>query len=161
MRCSSGILRWLMMALAVVAAAGCGGTSRPAASAPCITERSTHLLVRWGHEDDSLRTITYYEVNAKGEVTRYRGTTRDSVQSDYRGWIPHTAYCERIASTRSAFLQTQAMNARGVRARFMEYVNPNGDVFLRVVWNPDLQTFQSRFIRPEYDAFMQLLHELN
>lgn len=158
---STSIIRWLMITLAVVIVAACGGTARPSVSAPCISEKSTALLVRWGDEDDSLRTITYYEVNSKGEVTRYRGTSRDSVTSDYRGWIPHDAYCERVASTRTAFLQTQAMNVRGVRARFMEYVNPNGDVFLRVVWNPDLQTFQSRFIRPEYEAFMQHLRDLN
>lgn len=150
-----------MIALTAGIAAACGGAARPSVSAPCITEKSTNLLIRWGDEDDSLRTITFYEVNSKGEVTRYRGTTRDSVTADYRGWIPHDQYCERIASTRTAFLQTQAMNVRGVRARFMEYVNPHGDVFLRVVWNPDLITFQSRFMRPEYEAFMQLLRTLN
>jgi len=160
MQNQTGIIRAAIACIVIVVLAACGCTTSPSTNAPCITDKNARLTIRWGNEDDSLRTIEYYEVNQRGEVTKFVGTQRDSTTSKYLGWIPHDLYCERIASLRSAFLQTQAMNLRGVRARFMEYVNPSGDVFLRLVWNPDLQTFQSRFVRPEYDALMSHLRDL-
>lgn len=145
-------LSGLILILAVVAA-GCG-TTRPSTNASCITESMTGLMIRWGTEDEAGNVVAY-QLNAKGELFGIATSTGGSGDTSYLTFIDPTAYCERAAAVKDAFLQTQAMNVRGARARFVEYVNPASTVYLRVVWNPDLSTFQSRYFRAEYDALMQ------
>ncbi|MBN9400827.1 MAG: hypothetical protein J0I17_11680 ['Candidatus Kapabacteria' thiocyanatum] len=137
---------------------GCG-SSRPTTTAPCIGESLKELVIRWGTEHDSISTVEGYELTTKGEVFRFEGpkSAADSLPRTYLGFVDQAAYCEEAAATKDAFLKTQALNVRGIRGRFVEYVNPRTGVYLRVVWNPDLQTFQSRDFRAQYEALMQLV----
>lgn len=133
------------------------GTSRPDRVAPCIGTAQEQLRLRWGTQDDSTGTLFAWEMNSRGEISAYGRTATDSIPMTYLGFADGATYCTRVAAAKDAFLQTQAMNVRGVRARFVEYVNPPSDVYLRVVWNPDLTTFQSRIFRAQYDSLMMLV----
>ncbi|MCU0329544.1 MAG: hypothetical protein MUC47_01025 [Candidatus Kapabacteria bacterium] len=137
------------------------GTTRPIAPAPCLSPALHDLVIQWGTEDDSTRRIEAWELSSKGEVEALVGTHRDSLQRSYVGALASQDYCQRVDAIKAAYLQTQAMNVRGTRARFVSYSNASGNVYLRVVWNPDLQTFQSRVFRAEYDSLMALLERLD
>lgn len=137
------------------------GSSRPIAPAPCLAPSLHDLVIRWGTEDDSTHRIEAWELSSKGEVEALVGTHRDSLQRSYLGAMEPNDYCQRADAIKAAYLQTQAMNVRGVRARFVTYSNPSSNVYLRVVWNPDLQTFQSRVFRAEYDSLMALIERLD
>ncbi|CAN5477471.1 hypothetical protein BH10BAC6_BH10BAC6_15480 [soil metagenome] len=139
--------------------ASCSTTSkpRPTTYAPCVTEQHRELSVRWGTVDDSARTTDAYLLNTKGEVFRLETDTDNQTDTVFLNSVPQTEYCVRADAVKTAYLKTQAMNVRGTRARYVEYVNPKTDVYLRVVWNPDLQTFQSRFFRAEFDSLQRLV----
>jgi hypothetical protein len=132
---------------------GCG-TTRPTTTAPCITESMKGLVIRWGTEDEA-GNVRAWQLTTKGELFDISAEKDETADTTYVTYLAPEAYCERAAAVKDAFLQTQAMNVRGARARFVEYVNAASTVYLRVVWNPDLSTFQSRYFRAEYDALMQ------
>lgn len=131
-------------------------TPRPDTIAPCINESVEGLILRWGTSDSTQHTEAY-EMNTKGHLFTISGPTGRSIQPTYIGAIGGDLYCERANSVKDAFLQTQALNVSASRARFVEYVNPAANVYLRAVWNPDLSTFHSRYFRAEYEALMKLL----
>jgi len=130
---------------------------RPTTVAPCISEQQRELSVRWGTEDDSTHTSDAYLLNTKGEVFRLETDTDKQTDTIFLNSVPQTEYCQRADAVKTAYLKTQAMNVRGRRARYVEYVNPKTDVYLRVVWNPDIPTFQSRFFRAEFDSLQRLV----
>jgi len=137
---------------------GCG-SSRPTTTAPCIGESLKELVIRWGTEHDSISTVEGYELTTKGEVFRFEGpkSAADSLPRTYLGFVDQAAYCEEAAATKDAFLKTQALNPRvNIRLFVDSHIRRTG-VYLRVVWNPDLQTFQSRDFRAQYEALMQLV----
>ncbi len=132
-------------------------TPRPQTPAPCVTPSTSELVLRWGTEDDSLKTIDVYRMNTKGEIFYYNGTRTTPLNDEYLLHIDQRDYCSAASSVNSCFLKTQALNSRGRKARFIEYFNPSTDVYLRAVWNPELQTFQSRDMRKEYEQLMSLV----
>ncbi|MBU3679251.1 MAG: hypothetical protein FGM32_06555 [Candidatus Kapabacteria bacterium] len=134
-------------------------TPRPENVAPCVTKDTRDLVLRWGTEDDSLNVIEVYRLNTKGEVFYYKGPRKDTITDDYKLHIDQRDYCTTASSVNSCFLKTQALNSRGRKGRFIEYFNPSTDVYLRAVWNPDLQTFQSRDMRKEYEQLMSILDQ--
>lgn len=152
-----------LVSIVLIAAAltGCFSTirQRPVTSAPCVRETQRNIMIRWGTRDDSLMTVTQYSMNTKGEVFRYTGAIADSMPEQYYVHVEPAEYCEMAASVNSSFLKTQALAARGARARYIEYINPHTDVYLRAMWNPDLSTFQSRDMRAEYDRLMEYLQK--
>jgi len=144
----------VLTACVCVILAGCTASApRPTTTAPCITDKLKGLVVRWGTEE-ATGQVQAYEMNTMGEIFDISGPIGMKTEPKYIKHLDQTVYCDRAAAIKDAFLQTQAMNVRGQRARFMEYANPSADVYLRVVWNPDLSTFQSRYFRAEYDAIM-------
>lgn len=154
----TALLRTIGSCLLAVGLCGCAATVvRPTAIAPCIAEQSRELVIRWGTEDDSLKTFEGYQLNTKGEVFSLRKRSEGVYDTTFFNVITPSAYCTRSEGVRSAFLKTQALSVRGVRARFVEYVNPKSDVYLRVVWNPDIPTFQSRFFRAEFDSLQRFV----
>lgn len=132
-------------------------TPRPETPAPCVTPSTSELVLRWGTEDDSLDVIDVYRMNTKGEIFHFDGPRTTPISDEYLLHIDQGVYCSSASSVNSCFLKTQALNSRGRKARFVEYYNPGTDVYLRAVWNPDLQTFQSRDMRKEYDQLMSLV----
>jgi hypothetical protein len=135
--------------------AGCvASVPRPTTPAPCITPKLQGLMIRWGTVEPTGH-VRAYEMNTRGEVFDISAPEGMTAQPTYVTHLDQAVYCERVTAINDAFLQTQAMNVRGERARFMEYVNPTTDVYLRVTWNPDLTTFQSRYFRAEFDAIME------
>ncbi|MEY3385505.1 MAG: hypothetical protein RIR53_316 [Bacteroidota bacterium] len=132
-------------------------TPRPTTPAPCVTEKTNQLAIRWGTQDDSLRVIDVYRMNTKGEIFHYSGPITQNVVDEYLLHIDQSDYCASAASVNACFLKTQALNTAGRKGRFIEYFNPTTDVYLRAAWNPELQTFQSRDMRKEYDQLMSLV----
>lgn len=137
---------------------GACASTRPTVQAPCITPKTSDLIISWGTEDDSTRQRNGYMMNTYGEMYSITGTIGTSISDTlYLGYINPSLYCTTATEVRDAFLKTQALNVRGTRGRYMMYANPKSDVYLRAVWNPDLETFQSREMRLQYNALMQLL----
>lgn len=133
-------------------------TPRPETPAPCVTAKMTGLELRWGTKDDSSQTVEVFRMNTKGEIFRYAGPRVNDPVDAYLLHIDQREYCSVASSVNACFLKTQALNSPGRKARFIEYYNPSTDVYLRAVWNPDLQTFQSRDMRKEYDQLMALVN---
>lgn len=152
---------WLIVAGVTALFSGCLSSTRtrPTSIAPCIRESQRDIQIRWGTEDDSLQTVTRYSLNTKGEVFSYTGPVSDTIQEQYLVHVEPSDYCEMASSVNSAFLKTQALSVRGKRARYIEYINPSTDVYLRAMWNPDLSTFQSRDMRAEFDRLMEYVQK--
>lgn len=151
--------RRILIALVICAATltACFTTPRPTASAPCVTDKTRELTIRWGTQDDSLNVIDVYRMNTKGEIFHYSGRVAETVPDEYLLHIDQTEYCASASSVNACFLKTQALSTGARKTRFVEYFNPATDVYLRAAWNPDLQTFQSRDMRKEYDQLMTLI----
>ncbi len=145
--------------MAVLAGCLSAVRQRPTAPAPCVRENQRDIIIRWGTEDDSLKTLTRYSMNTKGEIFYYSGPITDTVAETYRTHLDAADYCDMASSVNTAFLKTQALSVRGKRARYIEYINPHTDVYLRAMWNPDLSTFQSRDMRVEYLRLMDYLQK--
>jgi hypothetical protein len=62
-----------------------------------------------------------------------------------------------VGGVTTTFVKVQALHSPGTKARYIEYSNPQANVFLRAVWNPDLNTFQSRDMRAQFDSLMALV----
>jgi hypothetical protein len=146
----------LILAAALLTAASCS-TPRPERPAPCVPANQVDLVIRWGTEHDSVGTVEQYTMNTKGEIFRYEGPAAERTDGAFLVAIDQGIYCERAKATMDTFLKTQALNVRGKRGRFVDYRNTKTDVYLRAVWNPDLQTFQSRDMRELYDDLMKLI----
>lgn len=145
--------------IAAVVLASCVTRPRPTAPAPCVTEKTRELTIRWGTHDDSLQVIDVYRMNTRGEIFHYQGPMSTSIVDDYLLHVDQPEYCTAASSVNACFLKTQALNTGARKSRFVEYFNPSTDVYLRAVWNPDLQTFQSRDMRKEYDNLMKLVKQ--
>lgn len=146
----------VILFVVAMAMSGCLSSvrERPTSPAPCVRESQQNILIRWGTQDDSLNVTTVYSLNTKGEIFSYSGPVADTMTESYLLHVEPTEYCDMASSVNTSFLKTQALSVRGMRARFIEYINPHTDVYLRAMWNPDLSTFQSRDMRTEYDYLM-------
>ncbi len=130
-------------------------TPRPENPAPCVPQTQLERLLRWGTEHDSASTVEQYTMNSKGEIFYYHGPQDKRSDGEFLVAIDQTDYCSLSKHVTDAFLKTQALNVRGKRGRFIDFRNPRTDVYLRAVWNPDLNTFQSRDVREVYDELMK------
>ncbi len=147
---------FLFVIIAAFVVTSCS-TPRPDNAAPCVPAGQTQLVIRWGTEHDSLGTVEQYTMNTKGEIFSFSGKIANREDSVYSLAIDQSTYCGLAKDAADCFLRTQALNARGKSARFIEYRNVQSDVYLRAVWNPDLMTFQSRDMRELYDQLMKLI----
>ncbi|MCX6140336.1 MAG: hypothetical protein NTX15_05825 [Candidatus Kapabacteria bacterium] len=96
-------------------------------------------------------------MNTKGEIFSYSGKLSERNQGDFSVAVDQGKYCSLAKDVSDCFLRTQALNVHGTRARYVEYRNTATDVYLRAVWNPDLETFQSRDMRELFDQLMTLI----
>lgn len=140
---------------AVIALVGCG-TPRPTAPHACVAPNQAELMIRWGTQDDSIDVLVQYSMNTKGEIFRYAGTIARRNDGEFLEVIDGPTYCALAKQTMNSFLKVQALNTPARKQRFIDYRNTRTDVYLRAVWNPDLQTFQSRDMRELYDELMKL-----
>ena len=124
--------------------------------APCLKDTQQQLRIEWGtYEDYAARTGSGYELSVRGELVSISvstDTTRDHV-----AWIEHPTYCEVADNVNASFLKVQALHSPGTRGRYIRYSNPGTRVYLQAVWNPDLETFQSRDMRRLFDDLMRLV----
>lgn len=134
---------------------GCG-TPRPTAPYSCVAANQADLLIRWGTQDDSTNVLEQFAMNTKGEIFRYNGPITDRAEGTYSHFVDEPTYCASAKATMGAFLKVQALNTPARKQRFIDYRNTRTNVYLRAVWNPDLQTFQSRDMRELYDELMIL-----
>lgn len=132
-------------------------TPRPEKPAPCVPSTQTDLVLRWGTEHDSLGTVEQYTMNTKGEIFSFSGKISERNEGSFTFAVDQGKYCLVVKDVSDCFLRTQALNVRGKRARYVEYRNTATDVYLRAVWNPDLETFQSRDMRELFSQLMALL----
>ncbi len=141
---------------ALLVASSCG-TPRPTVPHPCVAPNQAELMIRWGTQDDSTGLLEQYSMNTKGEIFRYAGPIAERADGTYLVFVDGPTYCSMAKLTMNAFLKVQALNTPARKQRFIDYRNTRTDVYLRAVWNPDLQTFQSRDMRELYDELMNLV----
>ncbi len=149
--------RIVSLALTVVLVASGCGTPRPTVPHPCVAANQSELMIRWGTQDDSTGLLEQYSMNTKGEIFRYAGPVAERADGTYLVFVDGPTYCSTAKLTMNAFLKVQALNTPARKQRFIDYRNTRTDVYLRAVWNPDLQTFQSRDMRELYDELMNLV----
>lgn len=142
--------------LLILLSASCG-TPRATGPAPCLKPSQHELVIRWGTEHDSAGTVEGYELDAKGELYRFSGPKSPEPQREFVMMLEPMTYCSTASDVQAVHLKVLALNVRGIRGRFIDYVNASSNVYLRAVWNPDLQTFQSRDMRALYDRLMSLV----
>lgn len=135
------------------------GTPRPTSVAPCIKPTQVNLMIRWGNGSDTPSEMHWYEINAKGELFKGAISAAGDTTLDYLLPVHQQKYCSVASNLNIAFLKTQALHSPGKLYRFIEYSNRTSSVYLRAVWNPELQTFQSRDMRFQYDSLMLLIPE--
>lgn len=145
------------VALMIICTAMAGGcrTPRELTVARCIKEQQQDLMIRWGTKNDSTSEATYYELDARGALFVCEVEETDTTKNELQP-VEHARYCTMADLVTRTFVKVQALHSPGTKARFIEYTNPSGNVFLRAVWNPDLSTFQSRDMRALYDSLITL-----
>lgn len=143
--------RIMMLLLAVPMLQGCLGTAQSAREpATCLKPTQVTQIIEWGTVSEEA-----YTLDARGELSQLQINPDTTITN--LGWINHKVYCETALSVTDAFLKVQALHSPGERARYIRYSNPTTGVYLQAVWNPDLQTFQSRDMRRLFDSLMQLV----
>lgn len=151
-------ISFVAFALGFCALISCG-TPRPTAVAPCIKPIQQNLLIRWGNGSEASAEMLWYELNTKGELFKGAVSAARDTAMEYLLPVDQRKYCTIASNVNTAFLKTQALHSPGKLYRFIEYSNPTSSVYLRAVWNPELQTFQSRDMRFQYDSLMLLVPE--
>lgn len=124
--------------------------------APCIKDNQQGLLIRWGTTDIEAQSIEGYSLDTRGALSQITGEDADTT-TEVIAAVPHYRYCAAVEQLTKIFVKVQALHSPGTKARYIEYINPRTNVFLRAVWNPDLTTFQSRDMRAQYDSLMKLV----
>lgn len=143
--------RIMMLLLAVPMLQGCLGSAQSVRGpAGCVKPTQVDQVIEWGTVNE-----TVFMMNTNGAVSRIEINPDTTITPV--GWITYEAYCEAATAVTDAFLKVQALHSPGSRARYIRYSNPGTGVYLQAVWNPDLQTFQSRDMRRLYDDLMQLV----
>lgn len=142
--------RIMMLLLAVPMLQGCFGSAQSARGpAPCVKPTQVDQVIEWGTVNEDAFTI-----DARGAIMQVE-IDADTTMT-LHGWVSYEAYCDAASAVTDAFLKVQALHSPGQRARYIRYRNPSTGVYLQAVWNPDLQTFQSRDMRRLFDSLMEL-----
>lgn len=148
--------RTLLLLVPLLLLGGCSLFQGKQEIAPCVKDSQQQLLIEWGtYEDYAARTGLGYELTVRGQLITVEvdaDTAREQV-----AWIDHSTYCDMAEYVNSSFLKVQALHSPGTRGRYIRYSNPGTRVYLQAVWNPDLETFQSRDMRRLYDDLMRLV----
>ena len=150
------IARALILFVPLLLLGGCSLFRGQQELAPCIKDSQQELLIEWGTFNNyEARTGSGYQLSSRGELTSIvvgQDTVRDHV-----AWIEHGTYCDMAEYVNSSFLKVKALHSPGTQGRYIRYSNPKTRVYLQAVWNPELETFQSRDMRRLYDDLMRLV----
>ncbi len=150
------ILGTLLLVVCALIATGCKSTYSERGYAPCVKENQQQLLIRWGTLDNVTQMEEYYTLDARGTIQRFSVKSADTARRSVAE-LPPDGFCNTATEVHRTFVKVQALNSPGTRARYIEYANPVTSVFLRAVWNPELNTFQSRDMRSLYETLMSLV----
>ena len=147
----------LLATLAALVLSGCPSAQQMQDVAPCLKDTQHDLLIEWGTYDDfSNKSGTWFAVTSRGELVRTQ-TTATGEERQHVAWLAHSQYCSAAENVNATFLKVQALHSPGTKGRFIRYSNPATRVYLQAVWNPELETFQSRDMRRVYDELMRLV----
>ena len=127
--------------------------------ATCLKESQEQLKIEWGTLDNYDRQEGLgYKLTAEREVLAVQHfiNTERTLRPALRV-LTNDEYCELAKEVNAIFLKVQALHSPGEKGRFIRYTNAPSGVYLRAVWNPELETFQSRDMRALYDKLMQLI----
>lgn len=137
--------------LATLLVSGCS-TGFPA----CVREHARQQTIRWG-EIHSNNAISGYELSAQATLFVVQQKSQaEQLQITEKGSVGANLYCERLDLVRRAFIEVQALNVPGETRRFVEYRNPQNDVEMRAVWNPEYDTKGNELFRSVYDSLESL-----
>ena len=149
----------ILIAIPLLLIAGCAVAPKTVESetvAPCLTEKQQELQIAWGTIAEDGVTEERYELSSMSNLYRIErsqtGEDREFVVA-----INASKYCEMVPIVNATFLKTQALHSPGVQKRYIEYTNPTTGVSLRAIWNPELETFQSRDMRARYVDLMKFI----
>jgi hypothetical protein len=127
--------------------------------APCLKETQKQISIEWGTLEDYERFEgAGYKLTSEREVygVVHRINTEQTVRPALTV-VSTDVYCSLVEEVTATFLKVQALHSPGKQGRFIHYTNAPAGVYLRAVWNPELQTFQSRDMRALYDKLMELV----
>lgn len=127
--------------------------------APCLTEKQMNLEITWGdfdvYESGDWKGFSLLTNSALMAVDSSK--TSASSSTELVDYVGHESYCSTVERVNAYFLKVQALHSPGTKARFIQYANPTTGVYLRAVWNPELETFQSRDMRALFEELSKLV----
>ena len=128
--------------------------------APCLAEKQQELLISWGAIAEGGVIEERYELSSMGNLYLIMRSPAGE-DSEFIAAVDASKYCKMVSIVNTTFLKTQALHSPGTQKRYIEYSNPTTGVSLRAIWNPELETFQSRDMRTRYVDLMKFVPPKN
>lgn len=125
----------------------------------CVSEKSKNLSLRWGDFLPKDNAFYGYEINAYGELYFYTKNQKnpDGKKEKISNLDP-SEVCNKLKLVQEAIIKTQTLFSPGEKgARFVEYSNPDENMNMLAVWNPEFQTKGSKHFRELYDSLNSLV----
>ena len=148
-------IKFVILALFAVS---CSLFQKEQTKVPCLPEHSEQFTIRWGECVIKDNSFVGYEINAYGLLSLY---TKNDKYKDGKTekitTIDADGFCRTLKIANETIVKTQALYSPGETSKFIEYTNPNNDVFILAVWNPQFQTQGSASYRNLYDSLMALV----
>lgn len=120
----------------------------------CLNENEKNLVIRWGDFFPKDNAFFGYEINAYGELYFFSKSNKNpESKKDKIVDLEQNDFCSKLKLAKSTILKTQTLFSPGEnKARFVEFSNPEQNLSMLAVWNPDFQNKGSRLFRELFDS---------
>ncbi len=120
----------------------------------CLNENEKNLVLRWGDFLPKDNAFFGYEINAYGELFIFSKSNKNpEIKKDKIVDLDQNEFCSKLKLAKSTILKTQTLFSPGEsKARFVEFSNPEQNLNMLAVWNPEFQNKGSRYFRELFDS---------
>jgi hypothetical protein len=127
--------------------------------ARCLNENEKNLVLRWGDFFPKDNAFFGYEINAYGELFIFSKSLKNpEMKKDKIVDLDHNEFCSKLKLAQTTILKTQTLFSPGEnKARFVEFSNPEQNLNMLAVWNPEFQNKGSRHFRELFDSLNSLV----
>ncbi len=119
----------------------------------CISEKEKNLKIRWGNYIAAEKKVTGFDINSLGVITSIPGN-KEVLQME------REYFCEFKSKVQALLLKTQALNVPADTNRFIEFINPDLNVRMRAVWNPNHKNVGNEEFQKLFDSLLVLIPEI-
>jgi hypothetical protein len=152
-----GILVSLLLTFIIV---GCKTTPE------CINKGMVGSKINWGKTiwDDSANVImTGYSLDHSAQLKEFEVLNDSANTIKYKEpvEVELELFCRTFNFVRKRVMDTQALYEPGKVQNFIQYINPNFNVDIRVAWNPEFNTAGSEKARAAFDSLNVLKEKIS